>query len=244
MTSVKSEKNRLTNVETINVGIQKTFLKPANIRLLIRRVYTRHRQEGGESQFTDVKRDVPDMARKWAVRELLDWYSSHNPADWDHVIQFVNDKFVTAHYQEFRIALSHRGSSAAEWDTGNLPNDNNGRYDPIDVDVFHQSARVGSISEFGNESEQRRYQDMGVDDIRSLDVWQEQRSDISNSNFRRKNKMQIWQKAGLVRHYDRNNEGLRDRNWQTASRPVPIRGYDMSGIHVTPKHVDLEWDQL
>jgi hypothetical protein len=185
----------------IEVSVRGLFLSKDNLRKLARDVYAKHRQHG--PVFTDIKKTIEEEARRWAATQPLEHRSAHG--DWEMVLRSINTDFV----KQYPLAC----------DASCMPSN-----------VFRESAYVGSLSEFGDERRHVEYKDMGVEDIRSIDVWREWRTDVSGRNFSRSNKIPIWQKAGVYRPYDRHNEGLRDRDMHTASREVPIRGYDMSSI--------------
>lgn len=225
--AVKGEKNKTTPIDTVNVDIQTLFASKSNVRHLTREMYVNHKSHGGKHPFTKFKADVPGLVKAWTDSKLLDWYEGLAHVDWDEVIRFVNDKFVEEHCHMF------------------IQQEVQETYQPMDTNVFRESSAVGTLNEFGDFREKRDYAEMGVEDIKTLDVWKEWHVDLHNSKFRRNNQIPLWQKAGHTRHLDRGNDGLRDRDYATASRRNPVRGYDMSGIYEgMRKYEDLSWDQL
>lgn len=71
--------------------------------------------------------------------------------------------------------------------------------------------------------------DLRVNDIRALDVWGPKTQYSSGANYRRANKIPLWQK-GNIRQYDRSNDGLQTSD-DRASLETPIYGYNMEEIY-------------
>jgi len=235
-TSFSAKENQLTDVDTVNVPIQGVFLSLPNLRHLVQATYTEHRLKVGHVPFTQFKKEVPVLARMWAAGQLLQWHTSFDPNNWAEIIAFVNRRFVDEHY-----------AGIGRTRPSQVVHDANGQYAPRDTNPFRESARVGPLNEIDGDSrvEMRHNKDMGVDDIRSLDVWREWSLNVDSSRFRNKNKIPNWQRVGHRRNYDRENEGLRDRDWRTASRPVPVRGYDMSAIVDAPRrYKNYDWADM
>ncbi len=214
--SVKDNNNQETILEY--KSNRAVFLDVINQKKLTLLFFTMHRENGGLLGSCFFKELIPAMMYAWAEEKNLDAFKS---LDLQSACQHINSKFIKANRDVYLD--SHRGPNSEL-----VP----------DVNVFKQKATLA-------KGTTKRYIDMTAQDYGSLDVWRAQRVDQWNNNFRYKNKIPMWQKSMARRHYDTGNDGLTERDYRNASKPQPVRGYDMSGIYKgVGKQDNLSWASL
>jgi hypothetical protein len=89
------------------------------------------------------------------------------------------------------------------------------------------SSMVGPM---GNR-QRKKYSDMTAEDIPTIDVYEDYQIETMNNKHWLENKIPAWRASIQVRHYDRDNEGLRENNPDRASLDNPMYGYNMDTIH-------------
>jgi hypothetical protein len=214
--SVKDNNNQETILEY--KSNRTAFLEETNKKLLSLLFFTMHRENGGLLGSCFFKQLIPTLMIDWAEEENLDLFKS---LDTQAACRHINAKFVKL-YRDIYLD-PHRGP--------------NNELVP-DVNVFKQKATLA-------KGVTKRYIDMTAQDYGSLDVWRAQRVDQWNNNFRYKNKIPMWQKSMARQHYDTSNDGLTERDYRNASKPQPVRGYDMSGIYKgIGKQNNLAWTSI
>jgi hypothetical protein len=96
-----------------------------------------------------------------------------------------------------------------------------------DFNPFQDYIEVGA---HGKRS-MKKMSELTPDDHLTLDLWREQSTHVSNKNFRDNNKIPVYRTSLHTRHFDKNNEGFRDRDADRSSLETPIYGYDMTEIY-------------
>ena len=218
--SLKDAANQFSPDNAVFVSIQEIFLSPANIRCVSDAMYKTLRSMDIKSAPAELEKVLKTHALEWSAKKHVDSAQSAVTWDWIETLSFVNKRFVKEHVCLFR--LSQMGES----------------------NVF--KATTEFVTPDGVEEKLGR--EMTADEYKNMNVWGLWQVHASSDKFRYRNIIPVWQTAGAKRlvQMDRENEGLHDRNWRTASRPVPIRGYDMSEIvrRSTDKYKDLAYTYL
>jgi hypothetical protein len=209
--SVKDRKNQPSKVETVRMDNHWLFLSKDNRKYLINAMFKIHKKFGGGLKQIAFTKSIPDMMERYAEKNHLDDFESLHDNDWLEILHFTNDKFIKEHYLKFKKMAKH--TFEVEDSLGQA-----------EVNVFQEHLA-------GKNGIMKRPDRLTAEDIKNLDVWEPIEHYTDNSKFRADNKFRVWQTSVHTRNYDRSNEGLVHGNSRVASRVVPQRGYDMSGIH-------------
>jgi hypothetical protein len=179
------------------------FLQIKNQIHLIKEIYQLHKSNHGKLTYLDIRKKVPDNMVKWSSKnnlEELDFimHDSESFEIFEHyqepaVINYINKLFINDSkflYQSVSLSKS------------NTPIDN----------VFRSSADIGYFMNDDNKivTINKKFTDFTAEDFQNLDVWKEKTVESNTSNYRYGNKIPVWQKSMNSRHYDSNNEGLRN----------------------------------
>lgn len=218
--SVKDNKNKPSNVETIRMDNHWLFLSKDNKEYLIENLYKLHKKFGGGTEKKVFERKVPKMMQKYADINRLDDIDSLNDINWLEILHFTNDQFIKLHYLKFKKNAPHSFKY-----TNSI--------NQTEINLFKQKVESGE-----NIRTKKMPYEITAEDIKSIDVWEPIDNYRSNDNFREKNKVEVWQTAPHKRNYDRGNDGLAHDSYEVASREVPQRGFNMDDIYKTTNKYD------
>lgn len=185
--SVKEINNKPTKIcrkNDINM-----FMSRSNQIHVTKQIYLAHKNNHGILGYLYFKTIVPSRMYFWVSNKNLE----NNP-DIDKfidIVTFLNKLFIKDNSDLFEFKAPGEDIMAEQ-------------------NVYKAEATFAYHLDNGSTyAISKKFQDLTAEDIRNIDVWAPQTTDISNINKRYRNEIPAWQKSMNVRNYSRENEGLR-----------------------------------
>lgn len=215
--SFKSVKNKESKPTFLEIDIEKVFKSDSNLKMMANSLHKVHRQNGGRSTIQKFLSLTPKLAESFSRRYDI-------------------NKFEDVTYQ----ATGHHNWSE-------LLKTVNNEFMSFCYNKFRWNSLVPTRewAEVGatGERKQKRFYELTVEDIGTLDYWRKQETQRINKAFRHNNKIPVWQRSMHNRFYDKSNDGLHSNDPDRASLENFVHGgYDMDRIHeLIDKWTDQSW---
>lgn len=214
--SIKGTVDTLSEKPFARVDMNDLFLSKANGQLLVDTFFRYHRDQGGRSKKSVVKRFILSLMKSFCGGQDLNRYvttdsQATRQVNWVEVLKTVNGIFLGQ-------AKNHIAHNAM------VPT--------------RQMTMVGP----SGRRVMKKYSELTAADIPTVNVWAPQEVRRVDSQFRYGNSIPVWQRSMHARHYDRGNEGLRHDDSARSSLETPVYGYEMGDIHALHNRWDdTEW---
>ena len=205
--SIKAEKNKPYKNDFVNIDINATFLSSSNINALSNRLYTDHKTYGGKTNKSEFHNLIVKMANHFAkTTNFKEYHTVDNQSiGYDNWTEILNT---------INTQFKNKVYNAFKWN------------------AFVPSRSVITVGSYNNRKDVS-YDRLTADDAKIIDFWQKDEIQVINNYSRYCNKIPIWRQSMVVRNYDKNEKGLRNRDPDRASLDNHIHGYNMTNIYKT-----------
>ncbi len=187
-----------------------------NQRYLTKKIYYLHKSSNGSRNYLHFRDIIPQRMFNWAIYKNINEYETL-AYDSTNILKYLNKEFISTNRDLYEL---HNNISQVALD-----------YDALDSNVYRDSLYISYAAEEGldgkyyNILRKKNPSEMLVEDIRNMDVWSEQTTEINNNMKRYGNTVPAWQKSMHVRNYDRDNQGYHHANPSRASIENQLHGY-------------------
>jgi hypothetical protein len=175
----------------LDVDIKDLFLSDGNRQLLTHSIFKLNRKLGGTDTIEETRNLVETVLVEFTKRTNFDGYlnaSFHATGLYDWV------EILRALNRDF-MKLAH---NYLTWN------------------AFVPTRATIEVGDRGKRVE-KKMSELQAEDYGTIDVWAVQEVSISNDVMRYNNRIPVWQRSMNIRHYDRSNEGLAQRDSSRAS---------------------------
>lgn len=209
--SRKDIANRPTPIRNINV--QEIFLSDSNQRNIAKQLFNLHKAINGKKTYFYFKEIASKRMVAWAYKKNI---KDTKQLVYDvNLLDFINKTFIRENEDLYKIAI---------------PGDSNVYETAVPVsypDLYEEEARIF----------EKKPNELLAEDIRNIDVWRKQTTEVNSNVFRYRNTIPVWQKSMNIRHYDIANQGLHHSDSNRASLEGLNRGYgkDFYNLQQTTK---------
>jgi hypothetical protein len=186
------------------------FMSVNNQQYLVKHIYQLHKNNNGQFNYLYFKDIITKKMRTWLDRNNIKMYEiMRESADF---LSYVNKLFIRDNEDLYNLGYN---------------------INPVDSNVARNTISIGYMTH-GDETliMNKRIQDIYAEDIKNMDVWREQTTEVSNSNKRYNNQIVPWQASMHTRNYDRDNQGYAHADPMRASLTTNVYGYgdDMENL--------------
>lgn len=212
--SEKQTNNNATPIHQISLYSQ--FLQITNQILLTKKIYNQHKLINGSRHYLHFKSIVPNRMKCWILsknnldQEIINNFNMYQ----SNANAYLNKLFIDENRDLY--------SELKEWDASYTHDKNKHPETNVYLAYSNDDMTINVLS--------KRITDLTADEIRNVDLWEEQTTNVDSGIFRYKNEIPYWQKTMNTRHYDRTNEGYRHDDADRATLINQNHGYDMSNI--------------
>lgn len=164
------------------------FMTVSNQIYLTKQIYMLHKHNHGRLGYLYFKTVVPKKMMQWINAMLIPQKSLSTD-----ILYYLNKVFVKDASNLYTFKTS---------DNIDLVVDRNVYKNPISLSSYDDN--TNTIITDVKQPNHLLASDYGL-----IDVWQPQTTEVTNAAFRYRNAIPVWKSGMNVRHYDRNNDGLR-----------------------------------
>lgn len=217
--STKEKNNKPTTI--YDKSTEDIFMSEENIKKLSKEVFLLHQSNGGKLHYLYFRRILPNYMHTWIN-------GRRNP-----VSNRINNIGITEYLNKLFI-IKH--DNLYTYKTDNYINNDQPL---IDSNVYRVDTTLGMTVDDNIVPIRKKGKELMASDYQLIDVWKEQTTEVSSSDFRNGNKIPIWQRSMNIRNYDRSGEGYAAIDSNEASLDTHSRGYGSAFSDLIKKNQDL-----